>query len=223
MLLVGDSVAASLEDALGDALTARGVTFATAAGPGCGVVTGDPADASGAPIAIAAECDGAIPPHQLGAIDEVRPDLVVTLSSWEAGDRIVDGQFDPLGTPGSDAALQRLYGEMVARLTSQGASIALATMPDPVDGRTRVADEDRIRRTLHVNGLLDSVAAAHPGRVTVVPFAQAVCPGSPCPTHVDGVALRPGDGAHFDDPAGARVAAERLADMIVSLDLDALA
>ena len=222
VLLVGDSVAASIEDALGDALTARGVAFATAAGPGCGVVTGDPADANGAPLAITRECDGAIPPHQLGAVDEVRPDLVVTLSSWEAADRIVDGQFHPLGTPGSDAALQRLYGETIARLSGQGALVALATMPEPVDGRTRVADADRIRRTLHVNGLLERVAAAHPGRVTVLPFAGAVCPGSPCPTHVDGVALRPGDGAHFDEPTGARVAAERLADMIVALDLNAL-
>ncbi len=222
VLLVGDSVAASIEDALGDALIARGVSFATAAGPGCGIVTGDPADANGVPLAITRECNGAVPPNQLGAIEKVQPDLVVTLSSWEAADRIVDGQFHPLGTPGSDAALQRLYGETIARLTSRGAAVAFATMPEPVDGRTRVTDADRIRRTHHVNGLLDRVAAAHPGRVTVLPFALAVCPASPCPTQVDGVVLRPGDGAHFDEPVGARVAAERLADMIVALDLNAL-
>ena len=222
VLLVGDSVAASLEDALGDALIARGVSFATVAGPGCGIVTGDPADADGVPLAITRECNGAIPPHQLGAIEKVQPDLVVTLSSWEAADRLVDGQFHPLGTPGSDAALQQLYGETIARLTSRGAAVALATMPEPVDGRTRVTDADRVRRTHHVNGLLDDVAAAHPGRVTVLPFALAVCPTSPCPTQVDGVVLRPGDGAHFDEPVGARFAAERLADMIVALDLNAL-
>ena len=222
VLLVGDSVAASIEDALGDALIARGVSFATAAGPGCGIVTGDPADADGVPLAITRECNGAIPTHQLGAIEKVQPDLVVTLSSWEAADRIVDGQFHPLGTPGSDAALQRLYGETIARLTSRGAAVALATMPEPVDGRTRVTDADRVRRTHHVNGLLDDVAAAHPGRVTVLPFSLAVCPTSPCPTQVDGVVLRPGDGAHFDEPVGARFAAERLADMIVALDLNAL-
>ena len=222
VLLVGDSVAASLEDALGDAMTARGITFATAAGPGCGVITGDPADERGVPLTITTECDGAIPPHQRGAIDEVRPDLVVTLSSWESADRIVDGRLFRVGTPESDEVLRRLYDEMIGRLGAGGAAVALATMPDPVDGRTRVADPDVIRRLRHVNTLLPGVAAAHPGRVTTLPFDRVVCPDTPCPTSVDGVELRPVDGAHFDDPPGARLAAERLADMIAALDLDAL-
>src|SRR5690606_17035550 len=50
VLLVGDSIAASLEEALSQAFTARGVSFASIARPGCGVVAGVPASGPGQPV-----------------------------------------------------------------------------------------------------------------------------------------------------------------------------
>ncbi len=222
VLLVGDSVAASLEGALGDALTVRGISFATAAAPGCGLLTGDPASDDGVAYDFTTACNDAIPPNQTGAIQKVGPDLVVAMSSWESGGRIVDGRFLPAASPESDAELLRLYGEMIRRVSSGGAAVAFATVPETTDTDTRTADSEKVRRMTHANALLDVVAANDPGRVVVLPFARSICPTTPCPRHLDGVELRPRDGAHFDDPVGARLAAERLADMIAGLDLDAL-
>ena len=219
VLLVGDSVAASLEDALGDVLTERGVAFASVAAPGCGVVTGDPADAQGAPLEIAAACDGAIPQLQRDGVATGRPDLVVVLSSWESGDRIVDGTWYSFDSAEGQAALRDLYDQTFDRLGAGGAAVALATLPDNVDGEVRAANPEVVRRNRLLSALLVDVAATSPRRVTVVPFAEAVCPTTPCPTQVDGVTLRPRDGAHFDEPEGARLAAERLADQLLAIDL----
>jgi peptidoglycan/LPS O-acetylase OafA/YrhL len=222
VLLVGDSVAASLEDALGDALTARGVAFASVAAPGCGVVTGDPADANGAPLAITEACDDAIPPLQRDGVAAARPDLVVVLSSWESSDRVVDGTWFAFDSPEGDAVLRGLFDETFDRLGADGAAVALATLPDNVDGEVRTADQEVIRRNRVLSQRLVDIAATNPRRVVALPFAEIVCPTTPCPTQVDGVTLRPRDGAHFDEPEGARYVAERLADQLLSLDLATL-
>jgi len=219
VLLVGDSVAASLEDALGDALNARGITFASMAAPGCGVLTGDMADAQGQALAMTSACNGAIPDIQIGGVRDARPDLVVSLSTWEAGDRIVDGTWFGFGTPEGDSVLRRLYGEMFGRLTTSGAAVALLTVPDNIDGQIRAADAETTRRIGLLNALVSDIAATATGRITTLPFDQIVCPATPCPTQVDGVTLRPRDGAHFDTAEGARFVAERLADQIAAMDL----
>ena len=222
VLLVGDSVAASMEDALGDALNARGITFATSAAPGCGVLTGDPADAQGQPLSFTTACNDAVPGIQTNAVREVAPDLIVSLSLWESVDRIVDGSFYQVGTPAGDQMMRQLYDQSIQRLSGGGAAVAFAIMPASVDGRSRLADVEGNRRLAIVNGVLTDLGATHPGRVTTLRFDQIVCPTTPCPTQVDNVVLRPADGTHFDEAAGARFAAERLADQIAGLDLNAL-
>ncbi len=219
VLLVGDSVAASLEDALGDALVERGISFATAATPGCGLLTGDPADAQGTPLEFTSACNGAIPEVQSGAVSDVGPDLVVALSTWEAGDRVVDGTWYQVGTPAGTDMMRRLYGETIQRLSARGATVAFLTIPDFVDSRTRPADTETNRRLRYVNDLLVDIGATYLGPVTTMRLDRIVCPATPCPTQVEGVTLRPGDGAHLDDAAGARCAAQRLADQIAAMAL----
>lgn len=219
VLLIGDSVAASLEDQLSNALNARGITAATAAAPGCGVVTGHPADAQGNALAIASACDGAIPRLQQDSVAAARPDLVVILSSWEAGDRIVDGRWYGFGTAEGDAVLRRLYEETFARVTATGAKVALVTLPPNVDGARRRADAEVNRRLGLLNEFLVDLAATSPTRPRVLPMDRIVCPTAPCPTAVDGIVLRPGDGTHYDTPEGARYVASRLADSIAGFDL----
>ncbi len=219
VLLVGDSVAASLEDALGDALVGRGISYATAAAPGCGVVTGDPADAQGNPLSMTAACSDVIPDRQRDAVAEVGPDLVVAMSLWESGNRVVDGVWHPYGTPEADAVLRRLYDEMLDRLTAGGATVALVTVPHTVDSANRPADPDANRRADILNGILADVVAANPERAILLRLDDIVCPSTPCPPVVEGVTLRPADGAHFDAAPGARFAAERFAQRIAEVDL----
>ncbi|UDY37149.1 acyltransferase family protein [Dermatobacter hominis] len=221
VLLVGDSVAASMEDSLGAALNDRGISFATSAAPGCGVVTGDPADAQGNVLSITTACNTAIPDIQRRAVREVRPDLVVVLSTWETGDRVVDGRWYQVGTPETDALLRRLYGESVQRLTAGGARVLLLTIPDIVDGATKQADPDVNRRAALVNPLLTDLGATVPG-VDTLGFDRIVCPTTPCPTHVEGIELRPRDGRHFDEAPGRAFVTQRLADQIAALDLNAV-
>ena len=100
VLLVGDSVAASIEDALGDTLQrSRHHRSPRPPAPGCGVLTGDPADAQGQPLSFTTACNDAVPGIQTNAVGKVGPDLVVSLSLWESVDRIVDGSFYQVGTP----------------------------------------------------------------------------------------------------------------------------
>ena len=219
VLLVGDSVAASLEDALGDTLAAFGVTYGTAAAPGCGVVTGLPTDEQGRVASMTRPCDAAIPRRQLEAVATVRPDLVVVMSSWEMTNREVDGTWYPFGTPEGDEVLRRLLSEAVDRLSAGGAAVAFVLMPDMVDGRDHAVDPVEVGRGRHLNALLGDVARAHPGRVTTLPLDRVVCPADPCPAVVDGLELRARDGRHFDDPAAARWVSQRLTEDMLAVDL----
>jgi len=217
ILLLGDSVAASLATALGEALGRQGVAFANSALPGCGVLAGDPADEDGHPIDFTAACGARIPPTQRRLVERIRPDLVVVFSSWEKTDRVVDGQWAPYGSAESDARLLDLYSDMVDRLTERGARVALTTIPDPVDSRRGPVDERMLQRTGHLNELLVEVARRDPERVSLVRLDEIICPSDPCPEQVDGIALRPRDGTHFDDPAAASLVAERWVALLMQI------
>lgn len=219
VLLVGDSVAASLEGQLLAALRSAGVSAASAAAPGCGVITGFPADEDGRIAEMTRQCNGIIPKRQSDAVARFRPDLVVVLSSWEITNRSVDGVSYRQGTPEMDALLRRLYGETIDRLSATGAAVALTLMPDAVDGTTQQVGPEEVPRNRALNGLLDALAAERPGVVSL-PLARIVCPADPCPTTVDGIELRGKDGRHFDTPAAARWTAQRWAMLILGVDLD---
>ncbi len=219
VLLVGDSVAASIEGGLGDALHARGITFATAAAPGCGVITGDPADANGNPLSFTTACNAAIPGNQAGAVAAARPDLVVVLSTWETGDRIVDGRWYRIGTPEAEQMLHRLYGATIGRLSKKGARVLLLNVADVVDGQDMAADPEVNRRAALLNPIIATIGATAPG-VDSFDFASMICPTTPCPTQVDGITLRAKDGRHFDGADAQRWVGGRLADRIAEIDLD---
>lgn len=215
--LVGDSIAASLADALAAEFTSRGIAFANASAPGCGVLDGDPADNRGQILEITNKCSGAIPDIQRGVIERARPDLVVVLSSWEAGDRVVDGVWHPFGSAEADSQLLDLYQRTIDRLTVGGARAALVTIADNVDSKRGPADGDKIRRGRHMNSMLEQVVKRDPLRTSLVRLDEIVCPADPCPRVVGGIELRATDGAHFADPAGAAFVARQLADKIVSV------
>ena len=217
ILLVGDSVAASLSNALGKSLGRQRVAFANGAFPGCGVLEGDPADSEGRPLEITLACGAALPKGQRELVGRVRPDLVVALSSWEVTDRVFNGQWAPYGTTESDTRLLDLYHRAIDRLTAHGARVALVTIPDPVESSLGPVDADKLARIRHLNKLLAEVARRDPARVTLARVDDIVCPTDPCPAEVDGVALRPRDGTHFDDPAGATLVADRLAERVMKV------
>ncbi len=215
--LVGDSVAASLADALEAEFTSRGIAFANASAPGCGVLDGDPADDRGQILQITSKCSAAIPDLQRNVVDKADPDLVVVLSSWEAGDRVVDGVWHPFGSAEADSQLLDLYRRTIDRVTSGGARAALVTIADNVDSKRGPADGDKIRRLRHMNGVLEQVVQRDPARASLVRLDKIVCPDDPCPKVVGGIELRATDGAHFADRDAAAFVARELVDRIVGV------
>jgi hypothetical protein len=142
--------------------------------------------------------------------------LVIWYSSWETADRLVDGEIVRFGTADGSAVLLRLIDEAVARLTSTGARMVFPTMPPPVATATfGEPTADQIDDVAQLNALLGHYARTHPEQAFVVDLADTVCPGGhPCPATVDGVALRPKDGRHYDG-AGPAWVASRLLDVLL--------
>jgi peptidoglycan/LPS O-acetylase OafA/YrhL len=229
VLLVGDSIAWTFQDELGAALAPRGVGYASAAVVGCGAAVGlDPAlgfvaEDDGTPHSWALNCFVAVTDLQREGMATVQPDLVLFHSTWETADRDRDGQWIRYGTPTWDETVRAELRAAVDRLTAGGARLAILTVPPTVDGDLRPIDPTDLERRAHYNGLLREVAAEEPARVRLVEFASMVCGGSvdPCADSVDGIRLRPLDGSHFEDEGAAWVG-ERLADVVVGLDLGAV-
>lgn len=229
VLLVGDSIAASLEDALSDAFAERGISFASIARPGCGVVVGVPATGPGQPVremggVDVSQCESSLADTQRASVRGFRPDLVLTMSTWEQIDRTVDDVWYGFGTPESDAKLQELYGQTIERLAGGGAGVAMVLLPDNVAGRNAPfggPTDEHLERAAHLRELQRRIAEQRAG-VTTLDMASIVCPESPCPTEIRGLELRPGDGMHYDEPLAAAWVAAHVADLALAIDLDDL-
>jgi len=230
VLLVGDSVAASLQDALAQSLTARGITFASVATPGCGVIVGVPGKGPDKPITMmgnvkVSECENSIPQRQNDAVAQFNPDLVISASVWEGIDRTVNDVWYQFGTAESDAMLTTLFTDTHNRLTAGGAALAWVRMPDPVPARTtrpKSPNSEELRTTEHLRALIDQFVSNQTS-TTVIDLAAIVCPDQPCPTQVNGITLRPTDGLHYDTAEAAAYVAERMSDLITQMDLHQIA
>lgn len=199
-LLVGDSVAASLGDALQWEAARRGVTLSTATRPGCGLIGGITALPDGTEIPWGRKCDAQTRDYLSQSVSEANPQVVLWLSTWEAADRIVDGVFYAFGSEAADRKMLELLEEARATLTAGGARLVILTTPPPAaENELDLRDRDGERRTVHLNDLFREFGRAHPESVTVVDFDAVVCPpGPPCPARVDDVVPRPRDGNHFE-------------------------
>jgi peptidoglycan/LPS O-acetylase OafA/YrhL len=202
VLVVGDSV--------GQALT-NGVTappplqFTNESIEGCGLTFGA-AIVGGYPIYDVSQC----PEDQQRAAWlaglAVKPDVVVmSFGTWEVFDQEYDDHDYKVGSADYRTLLVRQMQSDIAFITRySNAHIALLDVPcyhetdyslggssSPRNDPTRVA---------WVNSVFAQVAAANPGRMSLVPISQWACPGGRFLTERDGIVLRP-DGVHYDAPS----------------------
>jgi peptidoglycan/LPS O-acetylase OafA/YrhL len=216
ILLVGDSLAMSVLPGLEPAVRDRGMGFSAAVVPGCSTVGGRVAGDDGVPLDWSAKCD-VVAPQQAEAVAREDPDVVVWLSQWEIAHRWVGDSVHRFATPAGDATLLRQLDAARARLTAGGARLVFLTLAPATTSDRGEPPRRHVEGPVHLNRLLRSVAAAHPGTVAVVDLGALVCPGgSPCPEVVDGVRLRPADGGHFG-PEGAGWAAARIVEAVLAL------
>ena len=217
IVLAGDSLLSTLAPALKFVAGGRGIEVTDWSSPGCGLIRGlisSPDFTQTLPWS--KTCDENIPPHEDG-VAALHPDLVVWLSSWESADRIVDGRGYRLGTLDGDAKWLELIDEAVHRLTANGARVVFFTFPPAANseklGTPSLADA---RPGIYLNQILRVYAERHPANTFLVDLSEMVCPGGPpCPTEVNGVVLRPGDGHHFSGD-GPGYLAPRLLDAIMA-------
>jgi hypothetical protein len=208
ILVLGDSVAYTLQASFhvaADELRARGIDAQITrmiTQPGFGIT----ADLAGTMVWDGAPADVRVPPArtfaswalQVGtAIAEDRPDLVVVLAgAWDSIPRLADGAWLAPGDPAWDAWFTARVARVNALLTAGGARAVWLEYPC-------IRSEIQTVRIEAVNAALVRAAEASPGRVTVLPFDDAVCPGGRFALDLPGpdgtaVRVRLDDGVHFE-------------------------
>jgi hypothetical protein len=209
IVIVGDSVADSLSWGLQPMGPTLGIDVRKAAFPGCGVASGFPVDDNGRAFDWSQSCADAIPPALSGVADNLTPDLVVWLSTWELSDRREDGETLEFGTPEHDAALYAAMEDAAERLTARGAKLIVVPPVPRAATDLLPAEDDNDGRYAHYAALIERLAREHPDSVGIVELGAVICPdGPPCPEEIEGLRLRP-DGGHFTETTspwvGARV------------------
>jgi peptidoglycan/LPS O-acetylase OafA/YrhL len=206
-MLFGDSVATTM--ALGlrtDARSRWGVEAQfTHTDLGCDLDPADTIVVSGATVPASPGCRGWEQAWS-AAVAREHPEVVgVLLGRWEIVDRLHDGRWVHIGQPAWDLHLARQLDRAIGIFSSHGAATVLFTMPyvsppEAPDGSTWPEDEPA--RVDAYNRLVRSVAASHPGEVTVVDLNRMVGPDGDYASTVDGVVVRNSDGIHFTKEGG---------------------
>jgi hypothetical protein len=195
IVLIGDSVAASLADGVAAEAARRGLEFAAYTRVGCGLTTGVPVETGNA--AFSQQCAAGASAY----LDDVRArepnaDVVLWLSSWDFDSYVVDGRALTYRTPEWESWLD---GELDAARRRFG-RLFLVTVPPRanLNGKPTMAP-DEANDLMQLADVYRRFVAKHPTDTGIVDLTRIVCAsGPPCPEFVDGLQLRPDLGAHFD-------------------------
>jgi hypothetical protein len=205
-MLVGDSIAATLEIGLGHHSVSRyGVSIINYTVLGC--------DLDDLDSIIANHIDTPESPcrnwRTLWAreIAQSRPDVVgVLVGRWDISDHIEDGKVVYIGQPAWNAHLYNEINDVVDVLSSKGAKVVLFTMPDidaadEAPGSAAYPENDQSRVTKW-NQILSSVAGHRAKVVTLIDLNKKLDPHGHFQEVIDGVTVRWADGVHISEPGG---------------------
>jgi peptidoglycan/LPS O-acetylase OafA/YrhL len=210
VLIAGDSTGLTLGLGLAVPSVAGpyGLSVASAAVLGCGVVDSYAVLDHGRAVVPPAPCDLTVPvarrwPAGLaGRITAFHPDVVVLASGrWETKDQRLSpgGPWVSILQPAGAAAVQAGLEAAVTTARTEGARILLATAPcfstgEQPDGRSW--PEDDPARVAAYDALVRQVAAGRTG-VGVLDLGGLVCPAGRFTTTIGGVTVRAPDGIHY--------------------------
>jgi hypothetical protein len=206
-MTVGDSVGFSLArglDVIKDRV-AGGSWLWTQAYTGCGLSRGDGEVRLTIPTNDESENCHTWATRWVGDLATAQPELVLVLyGGWDIADRKLDGQWIHPCLPVFDTWYAGLVDEALTVLGSQGATVAVATLPyirEPRSELFGVSQADVDARVDCLNRIWRAAVPAHAADgATLVDLAAWVCPGTGadggCVDQVDGHTLRP-DGMHF--------------------------
>ena len=217
-LLLGDSVAYTLGDALTAKAADRGVTFRAVTRLGCGMTTGVALTDDGEVISWSPGCAADTTGYIERALADVQPDTVLWLSSWELSSYEENGKTYEFGTKAFDQWLTGQIDNVRSAVEASGARLVLVQIPPQAPNPMIEVKPQQAVRTEHLNQLFAEYARRHPNEVAVISLADIVCPdGAPCPTTVDGIVLRPKDGGHYEQEGADWVAPQLINQLFTAL------
>ena len=199
-LLLGDSLALTLGQGLGDDASAWGVQVQDDGVIGCDL---DPDSTVNIEGTVGKAAQGCVDWPRTWAADVRRldPDVVaIELGRWEVSDRIIDGRWTQIGAPPWDRLLTRLLDEAISVVSQRGAKVVLFTLPyvqqttEQPNGQPW--DINQPARTNEYNALVRQVAAHHRGVVTVIDLNRLLDPAGHYTSYLDGVRVRNADDEH---------------------------
>ncbi len=208
VLLVGDSVAASLGLGLERAAAASNGTLVAwnQATLGCGMLRQGEVDIGTEPVVQEDICND-WNQRWVVPITQFQPNVVVLLTgAWDLLDRKIDGRYYSPGTIEFDRYFLSELDLATQLLGAQGARVVVLSTPffsrPELVGQTgRAWPEYEPWRVDRINGLYRDFETAHPDRLTLIDLNSFVSPGGKYAEYIDGVQVRD-DGVHFA-PGGA--------------------
>jgi peptidoglycan/LPS O-acetylase OafA/YrhL len=209
VLIVGDSLSLTVGFWMTPYASDYGLVLRGRPLDGCGLVTTVPYIFHGAATYPLAPC--ATWPTLWGSdVATMHPQVVVlVIGFWEAMDRLYEGKYQHLGDPAFDAYERSQLERAVTVLGSGGAHVVFMTAPyfdsgEQLNGQPW--DEDSPTRVDILNSIITSVAAQHPGVVSVVPLNKYLDPDGHYTSTIDGKVMRFEDGVHTTEDAGTYLA-----------------
>lgn len=221
-LLLGDSVAYTLGDALVAESAGRGVEFQTVTRLGCGMTDGIALTDEGEVVSWSPACASSTAQYIDAALKQSQPDVVLWMSTWELSSYRVDGKVLAFGTQPFEEWLTSQIESVRVRAANAGARLVLVAIPPQADNPMGPPKPEQAVRTAYLNALFRRYASTRPTEVGVLELTGLVCPnGAPCPTTIDGIVLRPKDGGHFQAEGAAWVAPRFMDELFAVLrDMD---
>jgi peptidoglycan/LPS O-acetylase OafA/YrhL len=209
VLVVGDSLSLTVGFWLTPYASRYDVVLRGRALDGCGLATAVPYNFHGTPSYPLAPC-ASWPTLWGNDVAQLKPKVVVLIIGfWEAMDRVYQGRYQHLGDPSFDAYERANLERAVSVLGAGGTHVVLMTSPyydsgEQLDGQPW--DEDDPGRVDILNSMIESVAAQHPGQVSVVPLNKYLDPDGHYTASIDGQVMRFADGVHTTQEAGTYLA-----------------
>jgi SGNH domain (fused to AT3 domains) len=225
VLLVGDSVAETLGEGLGEVPTQDKYDYVLydRAILGCGVADGPEVEVMGAVDSVVPACGGPPAPTDdpnlvtpwatqwTQEIAQIHPNVVVEgAGRWEVVDRLYKGKWANILQAPFAAYIKSQLQKAADVVNAAGLPMVFLTAPctdEPEQPDGDAWPEDNPARREAYNRILREIAAEHPQSVSVANLDKAACPGGRYASTVGGVVIRTvNDGVHFTPQGGVFVA-----------------
>ena len=221
VLLVGDSIAETLGEGLGEVPVQDKYDYVLydRAILGCGVADGTEVQDMGAVDTVVPACGGPPAPNDPPSevipwatqwaeeIAQLHPNVVVEgAGRWEVVDRLYQGKWENILQPQFAAYIKSQLQKAADVVNAAGLPMVFLTAPctdEPEQPDGDAWPEDDPARRDAYNRMIREIAAAHPRTVSVDDLDKAACPGGRYASTVQGVVIRTvNDGVHFTPQGG---------------------